>query len=235
VRGRPDRRDIAGALRTLKRRLYPYQRDGVLRFLAAGRLVLADDMGLGKTAQAIAAAHVLFRTHKVMRGLLIVPASLKDQWLREWRLFSDVPLSVVDGSPTGRAAVYRSTQRGFLVTNYEQVLRDLDLIQRWKPDLVVLDEAQRIKNWATKTAAYVKTLTPVFRLVLTGTPMENRLDELASLLDWVDDMARNRPGVVLPVRPLSEVVAGVGGADGDRTRDLVNAIDVVSPLRQARA
>jgi SNF2 family DNA or RNA helicase len=130
LRGRPDRKDIAGALRTLKRRLYPYQRDGVRRFLAAGRLVLADDMGLGKTAQAIAAAHVLFRTDKARRGLLIVPASLKDQWLREWRLFSDVPLSVVDGSPTGRAAVYRSTQRGFLVTNYEQVLRDLDLIQR---------------------------------------------------------------------------------------------------------
>jgi superfamily II DNA or RNA helicase len=189
VRGRPDRSGITGALRTLKRRLYPYQRDGVHRFLAAGRLVLADDMGLGKTAQATAAAHVLFRTDKVRRGLLIVPASLKDQWLREWRLFTDVPLSVVDGTPAGRAAVYRSTQRGFLVTNYEQVLRDLDLIQRWRPDLVVLDEAQRIKNWATKTAAYVKTLTPVFRLVLTGTPMENRLDELASLLDWVDDMA----------------------------------------------
>ncbi len=85
--------------------------------------------------------------------------------------------------------MYRSTQRGFLVTNYEQVLRDLDLIQRWRPDLVVLDEAQRIKNWATKTAAYVKALAPVFRLVLTGTPMENRLEELASLLDWVDDMA----------------------------------------------
>ena len=189
VRDRPDRAEIAGALRTLKRRLYPYQRDGVRRFLAAGRLVLADDMGLGKTAQATAAAHVLFRTGKVKRGLFIVPASLKDQWLREWMLFSDAPLSVVDGNPEGRAGVYRSTQRGFLVTNYEQVLRDLEHIQRWKPDLVVLDEAQRIKNWATKTATYVKTLEPVFRLVLTGTPMENRLDELASLLDWVDDMA----------------------------------------------
>ncbi len=189
VHRRPDRSDIAAALRTLKRRLYPYQRDGVRRFLAAGRLVLADDMGLGKTAQAIAAAHVLFHADKVRRGLLIVPASLKDQWLREWRLFSDAPLGLVDGNPAGRAGVYRSTPRGFLVTNYEQVLRDLDLIQRWRPDLVVLDEAQRIKNWATKTAAYVKTLAPVFRLVLTGTPMENRLDELASLLDWVDDMA----------------------------------------------
>jgi len=161
----------------------------VQRFLVAGRLVLADDMGLGKTAQAIAAAHVLFHARRVERGLLVVPATLKDQWLREWRLFSDTPLSVVDGNPAARAAAYRATRRGFLVTNYEQVLRDLDLIQRWKADLVVLDEAQRIKNWATKTAAYVKALRPAYRLVLTGTPMENRLEELASLLDWVDDMA----------------------------------------------
>lgn len=189
VRGGLSPAAITKALRALKRPLYPYQREGVHRFLAAGRLVIADDMGLGKTAQAIAAAHVLFHTHGVERGLLVVPASLKDQWLREWRLFSDTPLAIVDGTPAARAAAYRATRRGFLVTNYEQVLRDLDLIQRWKADLVVLDEAQRIKNWATKTAAYVKALRPVYRLVLTGTPMENRLDELASLLDWVDDMA----------------------------------------------
>ncbi len=221
VRGRPDRTDIAGALRTLKRRLYPYQRDGVRRFLAAGRLVLADDMGLGKTAQATAAAHVLFRTDKVRRGLLIVPASLKDQWLREWRLFSDVPLSVVDGNPASRAAVYRSTQRGFLVTNYEQVLRDLDLIQRWRPELVVLDEAQRIKNWATKTAVYVKTLAPVFRLVLTGTPMENRLDELASLLDWIDDMALEPKWRLMPWH--SEYADGKREVVGARHLDTLRA------------
>ena len=83
VCGRPDQADIAGALRTLKRRLYLYQRAGARRFLAAGRLVLADDMGLAKTAQATAAAYVLFRTGKVRRGPLIVPASLKDQWLRQ--------------------------------------------------------------------------------------------------------------------------------------------------------
>ena len=97
-----------------------------------------------------------------------------------------------------RAAAYRATRRGFLVTNYEQVLRDLDLIQRWKADLVVLDEAQRIKNWATKTAAYVKALRPAYRLVLIGTPMENRLEELASLLDWVDDMALEPKWRLLP-------------------------------------
>ena len=189
VRAGLDRPALTAALRGLKQRLYPFQRVGVERFLAAGRLLLADDMGLGKTAQAIACCTVLWKHRKVKRGLLLVPASLKPQWLREWQLFSDAPVDVVEGFPADRAAKFRSSKRGFLIANYEQLLRDLELVHRWKPDIVVLDEAQRIKNWATKTAAYVKTLTPPYRLVLTGTPMENRIDELASILDWVDDFA----------------------------------------------
>lgn len=177
------------ALSTLKQRLYPYQTEGVVRFLRSGALVLADDMGLGKTAQAVAACHALWRTKEVRRGLLVVPASLKAQWLREWALFTDAPCAVVDGGPVERAEAYRTTRTGFLIANYEQVLRDLEVMHAWRPDLVVLDEAQRIKNWATKTAAYVKRLEPRWRLVLTGTPMENRLQELSSLLDWVDDRA----------------------------------------------
>jgi hypothetical protein len=177
------------ALGGLRQRLYPYQQEAVERFLAQGRLLLADDMGLGKTAQAIASAHALFHTGRVRRGLFIVPASLKSQWEREWQLFSDTPIAVVEGPPEERAAAYRRMRRGFLVVNYEQTFRDLEWMQGWKPDLVVLDEAQRIKNWATKTAAAVKQLRPPYRLILTGTPMENRLEELASLMDWVDDHA----------------------------------------------
>jgi SNF2 family DNA or RNA helicase len=96
---------------------------------------------------------------------------------------------VVEGSPTERAQRYHRTSNGFLVANYEQILRDLDVVLAWDPEIVVLDEAQRIKNWATKTAAVVKRLRPRYRLVLTGTPMENRLEELASIMDWVDDHA----------------------------------------------
>jgi len=184
-----NRRSQLQGLGSLRRKLYPYQLEGVERFLERGRLLLADDMGLGKTVQAIAACQVLWKTDRVRRGLILVPASLKSQWQREWQSFSRAPVEVIEGSPAQREARYRATRRGFLIANYEQVLRDLDLIRRWKPDLVVLDEAQRIKNWATKTAAYVKQLQPAYRLVLTGTPMENRLDELASILDWVDDMA----------------------------------------------
>jgi hypothetical protein len=182
-------RDLQRLLRSMKHKLYPYQVEGVECFLRAGRLLLADDMGLGKTAQAIAACHVLFTAGKVTRGLVIVPATLKPQWLREWQTFSDSPVAIVDGGPEARAKAYRRCQRGFLLANYEQVLRDLPLMHRFRPDVVVLDEAQRIKNWATKTSAHVKRLEPGYRLVLTGTPMENRLEELASLVDWVDDMA----------------------------------------------
>ncbi len=189
LEGRALRTHLGGALSTLKKPLYPYQREGVDRYLASGRLLLADDMGLGKTVQAIAACHALWHTGRVRRGLLIVPAPLKSQWAREWRLFTDAPVEIVDGSPADREATYAGTDRGFLIVNYELVLRDLALLHSWSPDMIVLDEAQRIKNWATKTAAYVKLLEPRYRLVLTGTPMENRLDELASVMDWVDEPA----------------------------------------------
>ncbi len=177
------------AIRGLKRTLYPYQREGVERFLSEGRLLLADDMGLGKTAQAISSADILWRSRRIRRGLIIAPASLKPQWAREWANFSDLPILVVEGSPSERQALYESSKSGLFIINYEQLIRDLELIRTWDPELVVLDEAQRIKNWATKTALSVKGLTPDYRLVLTGTPMENRIEELASVVEWVDDMA----------------------------------------------
>jgi len=177
------------ALGSLKQRLFPYHREGVYRFLVQGRLLLADDMGLGKTAQAIASCHSLWHAGRVRRGLIVVPAALKPQWLREWQSFTDAPAKVVDGGPELRGGAFDACKRGFLITNYEQLIRDVDLVRAWEPDLVVLDEAQRMKNWATKTALTVKRLDPPYRLVLTGTPMENRLEELASIVEWVDDLA----------------------------------------------
>jgi superfamily II DNA or RNA helicase len=183
------RKHLRHALHTLKQSLYPYQHDGVERFFVRGRLLLADDMGLGKTAQAIAVCHALWNTGQVRRGLLVVPAALKPQWIREWQLFTNAPADIVDGAPAQRRAAFDACRRGFLVVNYEQLIRDLAIVRDWTPDIVVLDEAQRIKNWATKTALTVKRLDPPYRLVLTGTPMENRLDELASIVEWVDDLA----------------------------------------------
>ncbi len=214
--------EIHQAIQGLKRTLYPYQKEGVERFLADGRLLLADDMGLGKTAQAISSCDILWRTRRIRRGLIIAPASLKPQWAREWASFSDLPIQVVDGTPAERQAIYESSKAGLLIINYEQLLRDLELIRRWNPDLVVLDEAQRIKNWATKTALSVKGLTPSYRLVLTGTPMENRIEELASVVEWVDDMALEPKWRLSPVHAIiadgRKEVVGVRNLDTLRER-----------------
>lgn len=221
----PQLRAAEASLVECKRQLYPYQLEGVQRFLTRGRLLLADDMGLGKTTQAIAASHALFRAGCVTRVLLIVPTPLKSQWKREWESTTDVPLWIVEGTPKERKRLYRTTRRGALVVGYEQLLRDLEHVQGYAPELVVLDEAQRIKNWATKSAAYVKSLGPAYRLVLTGTPMENRFDELASIMDFVDDLALEPKWRLVPYHTLTQpgdkvdkVVAGARNLEVLRAR-----------------
>jgi SNF2 family DNA or RNA helicase len=179
-------------------------------------------MGLGKTAQAIAACHALWRLGRVERGLLLVPASLKPQWLREWQLFSDAPVAVVDGLPAERARIYAEHKRGFLIVNYEQVRSDCDALVAWAADVVVLDEAQRMKTWSTKTALAIHRLQPPRRLALTGTPMENRLDELASIVSWIDDRALEPSWRLAPLHAThvdgSKAIAGARKLDELRAR-----------------
>lgn len=167
-------------------------------------------MGLGKTTQAIACCHGLFESKRIRRGLLIVPAALKSQWKREWDATTHVPLTVIEGSPAERKRLYEKTQRGFLILGYEQLLRDLGHVQTFAPEMVVLDEAQRIKNWATKSAVYVKALKSPYRLVLTGTPMENRFEELASIMDFVDDLALEPKWRLVPFHSVMEGDGGKG-------------------------
>jgi superfamily II DNA or RNA helicase len=207
----------------LKRQPYPYQLEGVRRFLTSGRLLLADDMGLGKTVQAIAACDVVWHAGRVKRGVIITPASLKSQWVREWRATSDAPITVLDGDPETRRAQLEALDAGFLVANYEQVVRDLALFERIGLDLVVLDEAQRIKNWSTKTAQAIKRLRAPYRLVLTGTPLENRLEELASLLDVVDDRALEPKWRLVPLHQTLRGNAARGGARGLAHLDTLRA------------
>lgn len=221
------------SLADLHRKLYPYQREGVKRLLEEGRLLLADDMGLGKTTQAIASCHALYRLRAMKKGLLIVPASLKPQWKREWESTTSVPLTLVDGTPEERARLYRETKSGFLILGYEQLLRDYAEIQRFEPELVVLDEAQRIKNWATKSAAYVKGLNSRFRLVLTGTPMENRFDELASIMDFVDDLALEPKWRLVPYHGISDGNGG-SGMGGARNLDVLRERLATSMVRRVR-
>ncbi len=171
--------------RLLKVPLYPYQRQGALFAAKAGRCLLADDMGLGKTVQAVAAAEILARAAGVGRVLVVCPTSLKHQWKQEIGRFTDRSTEVVEGLLAARAARY-ATDTFYKIVNYDVIHRDLDAIRRWDPDLVVLDEAQRIKNWKTRTARSVKRLPGDLAIVLTGTPLENRLEELHSIVEFVD-------------------------------------------------
>ena len=169
----------------LKTPLPGYQREGALFACRAGRAILADEMGLGKTVQAIAAAEIGARWLGVERVLVVCPASLKHQWQDEAERFSTRPVTVVGGGRKARETAW-GAPAFFKVTGYDTVHRDLDLISRWAPQLVVLDEAQRIKNWATRVAVAVKRIESPLALVLTGTPLENRLEELISIVQFVD-------------------------------------------------
>jgi len=166
--------------------LLPYQRDGMLHLAFGERALLADDMGLGKTVQAIAAAELLALRKGVKRVLIVCPASLKSEWEEQIARFTERPARAVFGPRQVRLAAYREPSF-FNIVNYEQVLSDAaEINSLLKPDLVILDEAQRIKNWQTKTAREVKKLRSPFAFVLTGTPLENRIDELYSILQYLD-------------------------------------------------
>jgi hypothetical protein len=170
----------------LKAELLPYQLDGIAFAVGVGRAVLADDMGLGKTIQGIGVAELLAREAEIRKVLVICPASLKSQWRSEIHRFSDHDCQLVAGGAADRATQY-DNEAFFTICNYEQVLRDIMPIERVKWDLIILDEGQRIKNWEAKTSAVVKSLKSPFALVLSGTPLENRLDELYSVVQFIDD------------------------------------------------
>jgi len=119
-------------------------------------------------------------------GLIVCPASLKSQWRNEIHRFGEREVQLVSGGLAQRGSQY-ANPCFFTVCNYEQVLRDILAIETVKWDLIILDEGQRIKNWASKTSAVIKGLKSRFALVLSGTPMENRLDELYSVVQFIDD------------------------------------------------
>ena len=166
--------------------LLPYQLDGIAFAIGAGRAVLADDMGLGKTIQGIGVAELLAREVDIRRVLIVCPASLKSQWRSEIDKFSGRSSQLVIGKGDERAEQYRS-DKFFTICNYEQVMRDLASIETATWDLIILDEGQRIKNWESKTSQVIRALHSQFALVLSGTPLENRLDELYTVVQFVDD------------------------------------------------
>jgi superfamily II DNA or RNA helicase len=165
--------------------LFPYQREGAAHLLRAGRAILADDMGLGKTAQAIAACELLRARGEASRVIVITLSSLKHQWAREIERFAGVRAVVVGGGAVGRRHALRS-DAPYKILNYELTWRELSELQELDADVIIYDEAQRAKNFRTKTAQTIQQIPSRFAFVLTGTPIENRLDDLYSLMQVVD-------------------------------------------------
>ncbi|MDO9141770.1 MAG: DEAD/DEAH box helicase, partial [Methylobacter sp.] len=196
--------------------------------------LLADDMGLGKTLQAIAAGVWLADHAGVQKILIVCPASLKQQWAREITKFTGRSVQVVQGVAESRGVHYRADALFFIV-NYELVLRDLSVIsETLKPDLLILDEAQRIKNWRTKIASTIKLIPSRYAFVLSGTPLENRLEDLYSLLQVVDARVlgplwrclldfhiTDERGKVIGYRNLSELRRRISSVMLRRNRSLV--------------
>lgn len=170
----------------IKAELYPYQKEGVQFALFRKNAIIADEMGLGKTIQAIVAAVFKREVFGFKKTLVICPASLKEQWKREIEKFTDEKALIVQGFPAERAKQYMENEHFFFIINYETVLRDAPAINRAGMDFLIFDEIQRAKNYETKTANSLKRLEARHKLAITGTPIENRLIDIFSVMGILD-------------------------------------------------
>ncbi|MCF6247311.1 MAG: SNF2-related protein [Desulfobacula sp.] len=170
----------------IKGKLYDYQKEGVEFCLFKKSVLIGDEMGLGKTLQAITLSILKKELFGFKKVLIITLASIKDQWKREITTFTDEVPMVVQGTAQQRKHIYNNNSNYFKITNYEAVLRDITIISKMKPDLIILDEAQRIKNFNTKTADAVKQLPRDHAIILTGTPLENKLEDVYSIIQFLD-------------------------------------------------
>jgi len=177
---------IAPDFSKIRANLFDYQKKGVLFSLFKSGSIIADEMGLGKTLQSITAALLKKDIFNLKRTLVICPASLKLQWKKEIERFSDEKATIVEGSRDQRRDIYQTSDDFFLLANYEAVLRDITVIINHPPDMIILDEAQRIKNYDTKTSHAVKSIPRKHALVISGTPLENRLLDLYSVMNFIE-------------------------------------------------
>lgn len=171
--------------------LLPFQLDGVRALLRAVRILLADDMGLGKTVQAIAAIRILTHQRTLESVLIVAPAAVVQQWQREYRRWApELRTLVIRGPAHDRAWQWKAEVHASIVS-YDTLRSDLETGVMSAPgsrlwDLVVLDEAQRVKNEDTATSILIKRLRRRRSWAMTGTPLENKIEDLASILEFVD-------------------------------------------------
>ncbi len=170
----------------LTKNLYPYQKEGVRFAFKAGKAIIADEMGLGKTVQAICCAEIYLREKMAESVLIVCPTSLKYQWKSEIEHFTGKEdMLIVEGYASRRLELYKASAP-YKIVSYQSLLGDIKSLNRLSTDLLIVDEVQRLKNWNTQLAWAVRRIDAHYSVLLSGTPLENNLDELVSIVQLAD-------------------------------------------------
>lgn len=175
----------------IQAQLRNYQLDGVhwLDRLRSMHLngILADDMGLGKTLQAIITLTQFHNDNPNFHSIVVCPTSLIYNWKEEFNKFNpQLKVLPIDGTPVQRKKLLGDIkQYNMIITSYTLLQKDVEFYKTVPFGYIILDEAQHIKNRGTRNAQSVKMIQASHRLILTGTPIENSLDELWSLFDFL--------------------------------------------------
>jgi SNF2 family DNA or RNA helicase len=183
---------LADGRMPLPLRPFPFQLAGIAFLYPRHAAILADEMGLGKTMQAITAIRLLVRRGEVRSVLLVCPKPLVPNWQREFQQWApEIPVLAIEGEQAKRAWQWRLPDVPVRVANYELVVRDREILEggssgrRMRFDLVVLDEAQRIKNRAGTTSEVLRGLPRRRSWTLTGTPVENSSEDLVGIFEFL--------------------------------------------------
>ena len=174
--------DFTGLLKTT---LYPYQEEGIRFSFSKGKSIIADEMGLGKTVQAIGTAELMRKAGLISSALILCPASLKYQWKKEIERFTDSTVAVVDGTQMRRRELYQS-DAFYKIVSYNAMSNDVRSFGKVSAELLIMDEVQRLKNWNTQISRAARRIQSDYAVVLSGTPLENKLEELYSVMEFVD-------------------------------------------------
>ena len=178
--------DDANLDQLLKVKLYPYQKEGIRFAAKAGKAIIADEMGLGKTIQAIGTAELLRKEGLIGSVLILCPTSLKYQWRSEIKKFTNAEVYVIEGSHLKRKESYNRPEP-YKIISYNSACNDIKVLGGLHTDMLIMDEVQRLKNWNTQISMAARKITSDYSVILSGTPLENKLDELYSIVEFVDN------------------------------------------------
>lgn len=169
--------------------LYPFQEEAKDRMVDRGQMLLAMVMGAGKTPTTLAAVETLLTEGEAERVVVVVPSSLKYQWMREIKKFTNSRVVVIDGAPKNREKLWRNSPLcQYTVVNPELLVKDEKFFNATRYDIFVIDEATIIKSPSAKRSRLIKKLGKKshYRFALTGQPIENKPEELFSIMQFVD-------------------------------------------------